>query len=120
MSRLSQSAAHSVTQLLGTVTVSADALSTAVRSVGNAFDVLNVKSTDWLEDTKIKSAALKEERESAIVDEITFAIATRHVERAKILESNKLLSQAYDQVLAKVQARVDAAVGRQPATQANP
>lgn len=117
MSRLSQSAAHSVTQLLGTVTVSADALSTAVRSVGNAFDVLQVKSNDWLEDTQLKSAAMKEDREAQVIDEVAFSIATRMVERAKILASNPALGQAYDQVLARVQARVDQAQGRQPQPQ---
>lgn len=109
MSRLSQSATHAGTQLLGTVTVTADAVSTAVKVVGNSFDVLNVKSTDWLRDTKIKSAALATERESAIVDEITFSIATRIVEREKVLGSNNALKIAYDATLANVQAAVDAA-----------
>lgn len=109
MSRLSQSAAHSATQLFGTITVTADAISTAVSSVGNAFDVLNVKSNDWLKDTKLKSAALAEERESSIVDEITFSIANRIVEREKILSQNTTLKAAYNATLARVQAAVDAA-----------
>lgn len=120
MSRLTQSAAHSATQLFGTVTVLADSVSTAVRAVGNTFDVLNTKSNDWLEDTRLKSAALKEERESSVADEVAFSIANRMVERAKILSGNAPLGKAYDEVLPRVQARIDAALGRQPAAAATP
>lgn len=112
MSRVAQSAAHSAAQLFGTVTVTADAISTAVRTVGNAFDVMNVKSSDWLRDTKIKSAALAEESESAIVDEIAFSIANRMVERDKVLETNPLLKGAYAKVLDQVQAAVNKATGK--------
>lgn len=120
MSRTSQSLGQASISLLGTVTTTANSFSTAVDTVGKSFEVLNIKASDWVTDTRIKSAALAEEREDAIIDEITFSIANRAVERDKILESNPLLRAAYDKVYARVQARVQTAAQRQAAASTVP
>lgn len=112
MATVTKSAATSVTKLFGAVTTTADAITTAIGVVGNAFDVLNVKSTDWLEDTRKLSAATAEEREVAIIDDVTFAIATRLMEREKAFVGNPQLKAAYDAALVRVEAAVARAKGQ--------
>ena len=109
MSTVTNSATQSAVQLFGTISTTANALSTAVGVVGNGFDVLAVHSKDWLNDARIKSAAMAEEREMAVIDDITFSIATRLAERAKLLQQNPDLATSYAATVDRVTKAVQAA-----------
>lgn len=109
MATVSKSAANSAAKLFGAVTTTADAFTTAITVVGNAFDVMNVKSSDWLADTRLRSAASAEDRKVAVIDEVTFSIAQRIIEREKSFDGNPRLKAAYDSALARVEAAVAAA-----------
>lgn len=106
MSTVTNSAAQSATQLFGTITTTANAVSTMVTVVGTVFDVTNVKAQDWLTDTRIKSAAMAHDRELAIVDDIAISMAHRINERTKLLNNNADLKTAYMASLAGVQQAV--------------
>lgn len=106
---LTTSATQSATQLFGTITTTANAISTMVTVVGTVFDVTNVKAQDWLNDTRIKSAAMAHDRELAIVDDIAISMANRVNERSKLLNNDPDLKAAYTASLAGVQASVAAA-----------
>jgi hypothetical protein len=106
MSTVTNSAAQSATQLFGTITTTANAVSTMVTVVGTVFDVTNVKAQDWLSDTRIKSAAMAHDRELAIVDDIAISMAHRINERTKLLNNNADLKAAYLASLAGVTAAV--------------
>ena len=108
MSRVSQSAAQSATQLFGSITTAANAVTTCINAAGNAFEVLNIKSSDWLADNKLKSKAMAEDRKVAVIDEVSFSIAHRMVERNKILSSNADLKAAYEAAIQKVEAAIAA------------
>lgn len=95
--------------MFGALNTTASAFTTAVNVVGNAFDVANVKSNDWLADTRLRSAASAEDRKVAVIDEVTFSIASRIVEREKTFAGNAALKAAYDRALEQVQAAVTAA-----------
>ncbi|WP_199097191.1 hypothetical protein [Dyella sp. ASV21] len=108
MATVTKSAAQSAALLFGAVGTTANAFTTAVTVVGNAFDVMNVKSNDWLADTRLRSAASAEDRKVAVIDEVTFSIASRIVEREKTLAGNAALKAAYDKALEQVQNAVAA------------
>jgi hypothetical protein len=109
MATATKSAAEAVTKLFGTVTVSADAVTTLVNGVGNAFSVLDVKSSDWLKETRKRSAGLNEDMEISIIDEVTASIAARVVKREESFAGNPKLKAAYDAALERVTAAVQAA-----------
>lgn len=102
MSTVANSAAQSATQLFGTITTTANAVSTMVTVVGTVFDVTNVKAQDWLNDTRIKSAAMAHDRELAIIDDIAISMGHRINERNKMLSNNPDLKAAYTASLSAV------------------
>lgn len=108
MSRVTQSAAQSATQLFGSITTAANAVTTCINAAGNAFEVLNIKSSDWLADNQLKSKAMAEDRKVAVIDEVSFSIAHRMVERNKLLAQSPELKTAYEAALKKVEAAIAA------------
>lgn len=109
---VTQSASSNVSQLLNTVGTAARALTTTFNTVGTAANVLAIHADDWLRDTKIRSAADATAREASIVDEVAIAISTRINDRDQQLASNANLKATYEATLPRVQAAVDAALGR--------
>jgi hypothetical protein len=109
MATVTKSAADSAARLFGAITTTADAVTTMVNAAGNAFDVLNVKSNDWLSETRLRSAAMAEDRKVSVIDEVTFSIAQRICEREKTFAGNPQLKAAYDRALAQVESAVAAA-----------
>lgn len=106
MATATRSAAQAVTKLFDSVAVTAGVFTTAVNTVGNACDVLSIKSNDWLADTRLRSAATAEDRKVAVIDEVTFSIATRILEREKTFQGNAALKAAYDSALKQVEEAV--------------
>jgi hypothetical protein len=113
---VSNSASMNIKQVLNTIGTAANALTTTFSTVGTAANVLALHADDWLRDTKIKSAAEAFGREAAIVDDVSIAIATRINDRDTQLARNENLKATYNATLPKVQACVDAALGRQAPT----
>ena len=111
---VTRSASVNLSQLLNTIGTAANALTTSFSTVGTAANVLALHADDWLRDTKIKSAAEACGREAAIVDDVAIAIATRINDRDTQLSRNANLKATYDATLPRVQACVDAALGRNP------
>lgn len=104
MSTVTQSAATSAVRLFGTITTTADAVSSAVNSIGTSFEVLNIKTNDWLLSTREMSQANAVDRSIAVRDTVAMSIANRVIERNKVLDKNPDLRTAYDQALAEVNA----------------
>lgn len=96
MSQIANSASRAGTQLFGVITVTADSISHAVKSVGNAFEVANIHSNEWLQTTRLKASLLSVDREEKAIDEVAFAMSDRMIQREKILDANAGLRVAYD------------------------
>ena len=109
---LTNSASSNLTQLFNTVGTAARAATTTFSTIGTAADVLSLHASDWLRDSKIKSAAEAFGREAAIVDDVSIAIAQRISDRDAQLARNTNLKATYDATLPKVQECVDRALGR--------
>lgn len=104
MATVSRSAAVSASQLLGVISTAASTVTTACNVLGNAADVLNVKSQDWLDETRERTNAMRIDRTERIIDEVSFSISNRIVEREVMLDRNPKLKAAYDATVLKVTA----------------
>lgn len=109
MATASRSAAEAATQLFGTVTTAANAATTAINTIGNAFDVLNTKSTAWLKETRQETAASSEHREYLISRNVSIEIAKSEIELETMFAGNAKLKAVYDRVFESISATVKAA-----------
>lgn len=107
MSTITRSATVSSAQLFATVGAAATALTTGFTVIGDAADVLGVKSKDWLDDTRMRSQAMRIERMDAIVHDVALTIAQRKVEVKKILDRESDLREAYLAAQAVVLAAIN-------------
>lgn len=80
MSTVTRSFADSAVKLFGTVSVSADVLSTGVGAIGASFDVLEAKASEWRRQTRKSIAALQVNEEARIASEAAQAIVKHQVE----------------------------------------
>lgn len=105
MATATKSAATAVTQLFGTITTTANVITTAVTAVGNTFDVLNVRSTDWLQETREAVELNSIDRSARLRDETAHSMATRLVERSKLMGTNVIgYDKAYDASMQTIEA----------------
>jgi hypothetical protein len=97
MSQVTQSAARSATQL-----------SNGIQSIGNAFEVANVHSSAWLEDTKLKVRLSAVHRRKSAIREVADSISSATIEQEKKLASNPALRIAFDAAVAELEAALAA------------
>lgn len=92
---VTRNASLSASQIFGAIGAAATAVTTTCNTIGNAADVLSVKSKDWLHDTRLLSAATRVERTDSIVHDVSLRIAKRKAEVKKILDRDNDLRAAY-------------------------
>lgn len=103
MATASKSAANAVINIFGTVTTAANAVTTAVTVAGNAFEVLNLKSNDWLVETREGIELNGIDRSLRLRDEAANSMATRLVERAKVMGETLSYRDAYRQAMKSIE-----------------
>ena len=105
---VSRSAAVSATQLFGTITTTANAVSTGISAIGNVFDELHLRSQHRLSGVREQLALDRITQSEVIRDDAAFALATRLIERDKTLETNPLLKAGYEAAMKKFAEKLDA------------
>lgn len=109
MSTVTRSAAISATQLFGTITTTANAVSTAVNAVGNLFDELQLRSAHRLNGVR-ESLALEAITQSEFIrDDAAIALGLRYIEREKQLAADPNLKAAYDKAMEVFKAKLEPA-----------
>lgn len=109
MTTVTRSAAESAAKLFGTVAVSADALSTIINAAGNAFDVLHIKSTDWVKETREASLANATVRSVQVRSSAARSMVEHMDEITKFIGTDAKKQSAFDAALAAVNQACDAA-----------
>lgn len=102
--------------ILATVTVSANAVTTAVGSLGEMAQVLALHSSKYLQETKVKLAAEAVQSEQLIILNTTHRMADEMNKIQSKLQANADLTTLYNTLLPQVQAAVDKALGRSTET----
>jgi hypothetical protein len=115
MATVSRSASISATQLLGVISTTASTLTTIVGVVGNAADVLNDKSMDWLAESRKRTILNAQDRDARLLDETAISISQRIIERNSMLERNADLKAVYLTTLAKLEASLTQGTQQQAA-----
>lgn len=112
MSHTTNSAARSAQSLFSVVTVTAESIGHGVKAIGNCAEVANVHSNEWLAKVKLKAVLIAEDRDAQALDEVANSMATRTVERLKVLAQSEPMRLAYDESYTKLQAVLAASRGQ--------
>lgn len=111
MATVTRSAADSATKLFGSITVTADAVTTLVGAAGSAFGVLDIKAKAWLKSTRedtvdtetVRSATSSSEAARQLVthmEELTIYLAGQPQRRSLYEEALTAITTARQQAAA--------------------
>ena len=100
-------ASQAAAQLFSSISTAASSVATTFQVIGNASEVLAIKSQDWVNATREKSMLDAMDRTERLRDEAAFTMANRIGEHAKVLANNPALAQAYEVCLNRINAKLD-------------
>lgn len=106
MSTVSRSSSQSFAAVMSAVSAAASSVTTGFEVVGDVSGVARVKSSDWLMDARIKSAAARAQKNVLIANETTIDMAKQLNETQKELDKDPTLKLLYDKLAPSIEAAI--------------
>lgn len=111
MSSVSRSSSQGFSSVMSAVSAAASSVTTGFEVIGDVSGVARVKSSDWLMDARIKSAAARVQKNVIIANETGIDMAKRLRETQKELDADAELKLLYDKLAPSIEAAIASVTG---------